>query len=202
MESYNTDYVSVINSILLMLDYQEKKLNEVRSSEKSEIVNAAVSSAKAASILNVPIILTSAGSEYGQYLNELTELFPSKDIIKRTSQNSDALDDERILRLLKKYGRSKLIISGLWTSESLIETAVHAIKEGYDVFGLIDGCGDISHDRHNFGVHRMLKIGVTPITWISLASEWMNGWSDPSENEVPEELFGKYNIMLSYLARH
>lgn len=96
----------------------------------------------------------------------------------------------------------KLIIAGLYTSKNFIETAVHGRREGYDVFGLIDACGDISREDHNSGVHNMLKAGVTPITWMSLTSEWMNGWADPSKAEFTEEVFGKYNAMLTYLARH
>lgn len=202
MEYYNSDFITVINSALLLMDYQEKKIEEVRSTDISGMTDAAVASAKAASILNVPVILTSSGDEYGQFLKEISEIFPGKEIVKRASLHDDALNDERVHRLLKKYGREKLVISGLWTSDCLMETTTHAIKEGYDVFGLIDACGDISHDRHNYGVHRMLKAGVTPITWMSLASEWMNGWADPQEGEVPGEIPGKYTVMLSYLAKH
>ncbi|HLN22164.1 MAG TPA: isochorismatase family protein [Bacteroidales bacterium] len=202
MENYTPDFISVINSILLLIDYQEKKLEEVRSADQSEIVNAAVSTARAAGFLNVPVIITSNGPEFGHYINEITDIFPGKEVIRRSSPGNDALHDERVSRLLRRYGRSKIVMAGLWTSDSLIETAVHSIKSGFDVFVLIDGCGDISHERHNHGVHRLLKAGVTPITWMSLASEWMNGWVDPGETEFSEENFGKYNMMLSYLAKH
>ena len=103
-------------------------------------------------------------------------------------------------RIIRKLNREKLIISGLWTSESFAETAIHAIDYGYDVYGLIDACGDTSQERHNYGVHRMLKAGVTPITWMSLASEWMNGWAEPADSDS-EEMAGKYTAMLSYLSR-
>jgi hypothetical protein len=42
---------------------------------------------------------------------------------------------------------------------------------------------------------------VTPITWMSLASEWMNGWAVPAESDYRGEFTGKYNTMLTYLAR-
>lgn len=202
MEDSQMDFISVINSLLLLVDYQEKMIGRIESGDRSEIKNAVMASAKAASILNVPVILTSADNDVnGDFLHELSVIFPRQEVINRKSNHPSALNDERVMTAIRRSGREKLIISGLWTSESFSETAVHAIREGYDVFGLIDACGDISHERHNYGLHRMLKAGVTPITWMSLATEWMNGWVDPAE-ELSEETFGKYNAMLSYLSKH
>jgi nicotinamidase-related amidase len=202
MEDSQMDFISVINSLLLLVDYQENMIRCIESGDKREIKNAVLASAKAASVLNVPVILTSADNDVnGEFLSELSDIFPRQGVINRKSNHPSALNDERIMTALRRSGREKLIVSGLWTSESFTETAVHAIREGYDVFGLIDACGDISHERHNYGLHRMLKAGVTPITWMSLASEWMNGWVDPAE-ELSEETFGKYNAMLSYLSKH
>jgi nicotinamidase-related amidase len=203
MENINSDFITVINSMLLLVNYQGKKLMNIGSGDKEEITNAAIASAKAAGILKVPVILTSSDAkENGEFIRGITDIFPKAEVIQRNSECIDALDDDKVLKQIRKPGREKLIISGLWTSDCFAETAIHAIKEGFDVFGLIDACGDITQERHNYGIHRMLKSGVTPITWMSLASEWMNGWSDPSEGELSEEIFGKYNAMMSYLSKH
>lgn len=201
MENYSTDYISVINSILMLIDFQANKVEEVGSSDKADLVGAAKSSVRAARYLNVPVIITGR-PENGTDIDEITGIFPGKETIKRTTSENNVLEDDTIKRLLRRYGRSKLILAGIHTSQSILDTAIHAIKAGYDVFVMIDGCGDLTYDKHNYGVNRLLKAGVTPITWMSLASEWMNGWVDPVENEYSDEVFGKYNMMLSYLARH
>lgn len=203
MENTHSDYISVINSLLLIVDYQSLLLSEIKSADQCEIKAAAVASAKAASILSVPVVLTSRNeNEYGKFISEITDLFPGREIIKRNRNSINALEDERVLNDLRKHNRDKLIITGILTSESFSETAAHAITQGFDVYGLIDACGDTSVERHNYGVQRMLKAGLTPITWMSLASEWMNGWADPAIGEMTREAFGKYNVMLSYLSRH
>src|SRR5512133_611714 len=187
MEDSQSDYITVINSLLLLVDYQSKMVKSIESGDKQEISNAVIASARAASILNVPVILTSVESESrGEFLRELTGIFPLQEVIQRKPDQLNALEDERVLKAIRKHGREKLIISGLWTSESFTETAINAVEAGYDVFGLIDACGDISQERHNYGVHRMLKAGVTPITWMSLASEWMNGWVDPADGDLSD----------------
>jgi nicotinamidase-related amidase len=203
MEDSQSDYITVINSVLLLVDYQSDMIRNIESGDRAEIRNAAIAAAKAASILNVPVIMTSSDNESnGDFIQELSDIFPRQDVIVRKKGQLNAFEDERVLKAIRKYGREKLIISGLLTSESFSETAIHAVNEGYDVFGLIDACGDTSHERHNYGVHRMLKAGITPITWMSLASEWMNGWVDPTGGELSDEIFGKYNAMLNYLSRH
>jgi hypothetical protein len=45
-------------------------------------------------------------------------------------------------------------------------TAFHGIKEGYEVYGLIDAAGDSTVDAHNFGVKRMLQAGNSHYTGI------------------------------------
>lgn len=202
MENTQTDFISVINSLLLYVDYQENLLSGILSCDPAGIKSAAVSSAKAAGLLNVPVILTSVDTEEnGEYLKEIRKIFPKHEIFSRQNGNRDALSDNSVIRAIRRQGREKLIIAGLWTSGSMTESALHAVREGYDVFGLVDACGDISQERHNYGVHRMLKAGVTPITWLSLASEWMNGWA-PVEGDMSDDMYGKYNAMLSNLSKY
>jgi nicotinamidase-related amidase len=203
MENAQSDFISVINSLLLIVDYQTAILGEIESGEQNEIKTAALATAKAASILNVPVVMTSRNeSEYGRILSEIKDFFPGREVISRKDSAVNAFDDEKVLQQVRKHNRDKLIITGIPTSEGLTETASMAVREGYDVYVLIDACGDKSGERHNYGVQRMLKAGVTPITWMSLASEWMNGWADPVIGEMNQEAFGKYNVMLSYLSRH
>jgi nicotinamidase-related amidase len=199
MENFQSDFISVINSVLLIVDYQQKKFEGIISGNRTDIKNSIVSSAKAASVMNVPVVLTSLDKpEDGEYISEITSIFPGINIILRDPACANAFRDNTVREGIRKYGRDKLIIAGIYTSENFAETAIGAVKEGYDVFGLIDGCGDISTDKQNFGVHLLLKSGVTPITWMSLASEWMNGWVEPAETELTEE---KYSVMLSYLSK-
>jgi nicotinamidase-related amidase len=199
MENFYSDFISVINSVLLIVDYQEKKFAGINSGNRTEIKKSIVSTAKAASVMNVPVMMASIDrKEDGEYISELTDIFPGLDIFNRDASCINALKDRTILESLRRYKRDKLIVAGIYTSENFAETAMGAVKEGYDVFGLIDGCGDTTTEKQNYGVHLILKAGVTPITWMSLASEWMNGWVEPAETELTEE---KYNAMLSFLSK-
>ena len=60
----------------------------------------------------------------------------------------------------KRTGKNKVVLSGLWTSMCFAFTAIHAIKEEYEVYGLMDAAGDSTVDAHKYGVKRMLQVGV------------------------------------------
>lgn len=203
MEDFQPDFITSINSLLLLTDYQSNFIRSIGSGDGAETINSAIACARAASLLNVPVLMTSMNEkENGKFSDKISEIFPAGMVYERPEKTYNVFEDERIRKAIRKAGRDKLVIAGLGTSNTFIETAVYAQSEGYDVFGLIDACGDISDELHNMGVHRMLKAGITPITWMSLTSEWMNAWIDPSGNELSEEVYGKYNAMLTYLAKH
>lgn len=63
-------------------------------------------------------------------------------------------------------------------------------------YGLIDAAGDASKDAHKYGVKRMLQVGVVPITWITLAAEWMHDWENPKAGELMEEVYSKYDLVM------
>jgi hypothetical protein len=48
------------------------------------------------------------------------------------------------------------------------------LKEGLEVYGLMDAAGDSTSDAHKYVIERMLQAGVIPITLESLVSEWMH----------------------------
>ncbi len=75
-------------------------------------------------------------------------------------------------------------------------TALHAVREGYNVYGLIDAAGDSTRNAHKYGIIRMLQAGVNPITLESLVSEWMHDWNNPKAGELVKEVYSKYGAMI------
>jgi nicotinamidase-related amidase len=185
------------NSALVLVDYQPTMYAGVASGDKTIIRNAAYCAAKAASILGVPVVLSAinpAGN--GKFLAEIADLFPSQEVYARTVPSFDAFEDEKTLNAFKKTGRKKLVVSGLWTSMCFAYTALHGIREGYEVYGLIDAGGDSTPDAHKYGIERMLQAGVVPITVESLVSEWMHDWANPKSGELVKEVYSRYGYMI------
>ena len=185
------------NSVLVLVDYQAAMFKSVASGDKTIIKHAAIFAAKAASILGVPVVLSSINPKsLGEFIPEITRLFPGQEVFARTMPSFDAFEDEGTWNAVRKTGRKKRVISGLWTSMCFAYTALHGLKEGLEVYGLIDAAGDSTPDAHKYGVERMLQAGVIPITLESLVSEWMHDWGNPKAGELVKEVYSKYGAMI------
>jgi nicotinamidase-related amidase len=197
MNNSKLDLLTPSNSVLLLVDYQPAMFKGVGSGNRTAIKNSAVAAAKAASILSVPTVLTSIHPEgNGEFIEEIAGLFPKLEVISRKVPSFDALEEETVLAAVKAIGHKKLVVSGLWTSMCFAFTALHGLREGMDVYGLIDAAGDSTYGAHKYGIKRMLQVGVIPITWETITSEWMHDWGNPKASDLVKEVYGKYDAML------
>ena len=193
----NLELVTDKNSVLVLVDYQPTMFAGVASGDKTIIRNAAYCTAKAASILDVPVVLSTINpASNGNFLAEVAALFPGQQVYARVVPSFDAFEDEKTYSAFKKTGRKKMVVAGLWTSMCFCYTALHALKDGYEVYGLMDAAGDSTPDAHKYGVKRMLQAGVIPITVESLVSEWMHAWTNPKAGELVKEVYSRYGYMI------
>ncbi|ACL16520.1 isochorismatase family protein [Methanosphaerula palustris] len=193
----NLALLTNLNSALVLVDFQPKMIAGVASGDKTIIRNAAYCAAKAARILGIPAVLSSIGPQNnGEFFAEITGLFPDQEVFARTIPSFDAFEDEKTWNAFKKTGRKKMVVSGLWTSMCFAYTALHGLREGYEVYGLMDAAGDSTSDAHKFGIERMIQAGVVPITVESLVSEWMHDWGNPKAGELVKEVYSRYGALI------
>jgi len=197
MGNSKLELVTDQNSVLVLVDYQPSMFKGVGSGDKPRIRTAAVCAAKAASILGVPVVLSSiTPNSNGNFIAEIADLFPGQEVFARKIPSFDAFEDEATAGAIRATGRKKMVVSGLWTSMCFAYTAIHALGDGLDVVGLMDAAGDSTPEAHRYGIERMLQVGVVPITVESLVSEWMHTWANPKAGELVKEVYSKYGAML------
>jgi nicotinamidase-related amidase len=185
------------NSALVLVDYQPAMFAGVASGDKALIRTAVTCAAKAAQILGVPVVLSAIGPQRnGDFIADITRLFPGQEVFARAVPSFDAFEDGPTYAAFRKTGRKKVVISGLWTSMCFAYTTLHAIRDGYEVYGLMDAGGDSTAAAHKFGIKRMLQAGVMPITVESLVSEWMHDWGNPKSGELVKEVYSKYGAQI------
>ena len=185
------------NSILALVDYQPSMFKGIGSGDKTIVRNAAYCAAKAAAILGIPVILSSINPKTnGDFLPEITSLFPGQEVFARKVPSFDAFEDDRNWNAVMKSGRKKLVMSGLWTSMCFAFTALHALRGGLEVYGLMDASGDSTPDAKKYGIRRMHQAGVIPVTLEALVSEWMHDWGNPKAGELVKEVYSRYGYMI------
>jgi nicotinamidase-related amidase len=127
------------------------------------IKTAAVCAAKAAKILGVPVILSTINPKTnGEFIKEITDLFPGQEVFARKVPSFDAFEDEKAYDAFMQAGRKKLVLSGLWTSMCFAYTAIHAIRDGYEVYGLMDASGDSTIEAHKYGYDGCFRLAWFP----------------------------------------
>lgn len=62
-------------------------------------------------------------------------------------------------------GRKKLIVCGLWTETSVLQSVLGARTRGRDVAVVEDCSGGITERSHQAAIHRIVQAGATPVTW-------------------------------------
>lgn len=197
IENARLELLGVENSTLVLIDYQRTMFKSVASGDKTRIKAAAIGAAKAAKILGVPVVLSEINPKSnGDFIPEITGLFPEVEVHARKVPGFDAFEDEATWSAVKATGRRKIVVSGLWTSMCFAYSALHAIKEGLESYGLMDAAGDSTPEAHQFAIERMLQAGVVPITLESLVSEWMHDWGNPKAGELVAEVYSKYGAMI------
>ncbi len=56
-------------------------------------------------------------------------------------------------------------------------TALDALRDGYDVYPVVDAIAGTSTEAHRAGLDRVVQAGGQPISWVSLACELQRDWA-------------------------
>jgi nicotinamidase-related amidase len=75
-------------------------------------------------------------------------------------------------------------MTALWTEVCLAFPALDALRDGYEVFAVVDAVGGTSPEAHRAGLTRIIEAGAQPIGWVSLACELQRDWA--RTDTVPE----------------
>lgn len=166
------------NSALIVIDYQQNQFRTVRSMDPELLLKNIVSTVKLAKLFGVPIVHSTVGVAAGRdesTVPELAELLDDDPPIDRTAINS--WEDADFLAAVRATGRRKLILCALWTEVCMAFPALDALREGYEVYPVVDAIAGTSLEAHRAGIERVLQAGAQPISWVSLACELQRDWA-------------------------
>lgn len=165
------------NSALVVIDYQPNQMRAVTSIDHDLLTRNIVSVARIAKAYGLPIVLSTVGVVNGadRTIPELKEVLADDPEIDRTQIN--AWEDVEFRTAVRATGRRKLIMTALWTEVCLAFPTLDALREGYEVFPVVDAVGGTSPEAHRAGLERVVQAGAQPISWVSLACELQRDWA-------------------------
>jgi nicotinamidase-related amidase len=176
---------------LVLIDYQKEMFEVIRSETDADLVelNARLL-AKTAKALDMPIVLSTVGVQFGingptlsSILSELEGIEP----IDRSSMN--AFEDDAFRKAVKATGRKRLIIGGLHTEICLTFATVQALKDGYDAMFVTDAVGGRSQVAHRTGIERLAHAGAVPTTALAVNTELFRDWATPQAGPARDVIY-------------
>src|SRR5882672_2305132 len=129
------------NAALVVIDYQPSQVQTVTSMDCELLVDNIVSVARLARTFDLPVVLSTVNVANGQgpTIPELKAVLSDSVEIDRTQINSWENDDFR--HAVAATGRKKLIMTALWTEVFLAFPSLDAMREGYEIFPVVDAVG-------------------------------------------------------------
>ena len=166
------------NAAFLLIDYQPSQLAGIHSMDRGLLLKNAVSTVRTIKTFGIPVVHSTINVATGRgqpTLPELAGLLSDDKPLDRTTTNS--WEDIEFLQAVHATGRRKLILCALWTEICMAFTALDALREGYDVYPVVDAIGGTSPEAHRAGLDRVLQAGGQPVSWVSLAVELQRDWA-------------------------
>jgi nicotinamidase-related amidase len=166
------------NSAVIIIDYQNTQVGSIESTDKYRMVQNTIALVKLARVFKIPMVISTVNVKSGingptipQIAHEVKDL-PSYD---RTTIN--AWEDIEFLEAVKATKRKKLIIAALWTEACLLFPTLDALKEGYEVYPVVDAVGGTSLVAHDAALRRMENAGAQPTSVMRLICEIQRDWA-------------------------
>jgi nicotinamidase-related amidase len=166
------------NAAFVVIDYQPSQFATVRSMDEALLRKNIVSTVKTVKTFGLPIVHSTVNVASGQQqptVPELAELLEDNPPLDRTTVNS--WEDTEFVEAVHATGRRKLIMCALWTEVCMAFTALDALREGYEVYPVVDAIGGTSPEAHRAGLERVVAAGAQPVSWVSLACELQRDWA-------------------------
>lgn len=170
------------DSLVLIIDVQEKLLNAVFNKEQVEKKSAII--AEAAKILGIPVVVTE------QYPKGLGNTIPAvKDALAEDTEIFEktafsALNNEEILEAIKKHNKKQILIFGIETHICVSQTTAALRELGYEVSVIKDACGSRAEEEYLAGLERMKDNGAYIVTTEIALFEWLKGAKHPNFKAV------------------
>jgi|GEM_PF-363137 len=171
--------ISPDNAVLVIIDYQPVQIHSVNTDNTGRMLKNLVTLCKAADVFELPVVLTTVnvGSNRNQdTLKQIKDALPENTpSIDRTTMNS--WEDEEFVNAVKATGRKKIIMCALWTEVCMAFPTIDALKEGFEVFPVVDAIAGTTPLTHETALRRVEQAGASLVSTAQLICELQRDWN-------------------------
>ena len=170
--------ISPENSAFIIIDYQPVQVNSINSMRRSELITNIVVACQLVVDFKLPIVLSTVNVKSG--INKET-IAPIREVLKGVTSydrsSINAWEDKEFNEAVKASGRKKLLMAALWTEACLTFPSLDALREGFEVYPIVDAVGGTSLVAHEMALRRVEQAGAQLISVSQLACELQRDWA-------------------------
>jgi nicotinamidase-related amidase len=166
------------NSALIVIDYQPTQVGSIESMDKYTMVKNLVAVIKLAKLYKLPIVVSTVNVKAAGLKSTIPQIAQEvKDLTWYDRTTINAWEDVEFLDAVKATKRKKLIMCALWTEACLLFPTLDALKDGYEVYPVVDAVAGTSVVAHDAALRRMEQAGAQPTSVMSLTCELQRDWA-------------------------
>ena len=183
----NKELASWRNATVLLIDHQVGTMSWVKSIPVEEMKRNALMLAKTASILKLPVVLTSSMEDHAQgpLMSELADILP--DEFRSRIQRAgivNAMNDEKFAAAVEATGRKTLIVAGVTNDVCTVFPALTLLERGYEVIVVADAGGSPGKAADELALARMKHAGAVLVGTNQLLAGLAGDWSTPEGSRI------------------
>ena len=149
--------LSVDNSVLLVIDVQEKLFRAIN--QKEQLLDNLQRLIKGIKVLEIPILLTEQYPQgLGATLPEIAQLLLDSKAFPKVCFSCYGV--EAFLQAFKKLNRKQVLIAGIESHVCVYQTAANLITAGYEVYAISDGISSRTEQNRGVGLKMMTQLGA------------------------------------------
>lgn len=166
------------NTTLVIIDYQPAQVASIASMDKNMLVKNITLLCDLAKIFHLPVILSTVNANANASNDTLPEIRSHLEgVVSYDRTTINAWEDKEFQEAVKSTGRKKLIMTALWTEACLSFPSLNALKEGFDVYPVVDCVGGTSVIAHQTALRRIEQAGGQLTRFAQLACELQRDWN-------------------------
>lgn len=179
---------------LVIIDVQERLAAAMPSRER--VLSRAGLTVRAAGIVDMPVLVT---RQYPQGLGDTEPTLVSM-IGERQSPDPaawtvdkvafDCFEEPSFVEVLCASSRRQLVLAGMETHICVTQTALSALREGFDVHVVADACCSRDDSCHEYALRRLVAAGAVITTAESVAYELVGRAGTPEFKMLLEAVKG------------
>lgn len=183
---------SAADTALLLIDHQVGTMQLIKNIPLDTAKRNTIALAKAAKILEMPVVLTSSQENrvQGPLIPELQQILP--DAFERRVQRAgivNAWADPAFRAAVIATRRRNLLVAGVTTDVCLVFPTISAVQEGFRVQAVLDASGSPFMQSEDFSQRRMENAGVVLTATNTAIAELAQDWSTPAGSQLIQLLF-------------